>query len=65
MLSPEDRAYMVVKSFFQTEELSDEIHAMFFEWMLNPDNKKAKQYAMERVFKECLDSTMCLEGLKK
>ena len=56
---------MVVKSFFQTEELSDEIHAMFFEWMLNPDNKKAKQYAMERVFKECLDSTMCLEGLKK
>ncbi len=64
-LSPEERAYKVVKSFFQTEEPSDKIHTMFIEWMLSPVNGNAKQLAMERVFTECLDGTLGLENSKK
>lgn len=65
IMPPEERAYKVVRSFFQTEEPSDKIRTMFFDWMLSPENEEAKQCAMERVFKECLDGTMILESRKK
>ncbi len=65
MLSPEERAYRIVKSFFENEQPSDKIHTMFFEWMMDPANEEAKQRAIERVFKECLDGTMNLKGSKK
>ncbi len=61
-MTPEERAYKIVKLFFQTEEPTEKIHTMFFEWMLSPVDEDAKRYAMERVLKECLDGTMHLEG---
>lgn len=63
--SPEQRAYALIKLFFQSEGMeagersqhSEAMEERFYDWLLSPADQKAKDKAMERVFFEMFDET--------
>lgn len=54
-LSPEERAYMVVRGFFGVADPSDEMYDEFHRWLADDNNREAKQSAMERMMREYLE----------
>lgn len=64
-LTPEEKAYRIIKSFFMVENPDNDMHTNFTRWLISPENEEVKQGALERVFTECLDGTMGSEVLRK
>lgn len=58
--SPEDVAYVVIKSFLDTESPDDSIRTDFLKWLFHPRNEKAKNAALERCFAEIMNETPTL-----
>lgn len=69
--SAEDRAYILIKTFFNgangqgdedktDKEYSHKAQTMFCNWLLSPENKDAKENALYRVFNEIME-TECPE----
>lgn len=65
--SPEDRAYAVIKFYFEFSASADEkenghgeMHDKFLDWLLSSENKDAKDKAMMRFFDD-ICGEMCDE----
>jgi hypothetical protein len=51
-LSPDERAYKIVRNYADCKYKDDEICRGFYAWLLNGENQQAKELALERLFRE-------------
>lgn len=61
-MSPEKRAYCIIKSFFETEDHDEDTRNQFHRWLFSPGYEEAKDKAMERCFNEAMEG--CFENAK-
>ncbi len=60
-LSPEKRAYSMIRAFFKIEKPSDREYRMFIGWLMNGNITKAKYEALGRVFEEMCECNTNIE----
>jgi hypothetical protein len=51
-MTPVERAYRVIKAYVMDENVDDKAYTMFHVWLLDEENKEAKDEAFGRVFEE-------------
>lgn len=51
-LSPQKRAYSMIRAFFKMEQPSDREYKMFIGWLANGNDTQAKYEALVKVFEE-------------
>lgn len=61
-LTPEERAYKVVRGFFKVEQPTDAMKKKFTDWLQDEQHREAKQQAMERIAREHFNGE---KGFKK